>query len=193
MLLISLANSRSKNVGKSYIPRRVDDQRGINKPKQISTTRTIPNNLNQTNKKSILSKRNQNKNTIITPRSNPRSLPTNRHSETNTIRSSHTPLPLPNQLRKNSKKSNDPYGINPLPHIRSPYTSARDQSYYPNLDSWGEKNYANYDDNSYTTFDYDRMSPFLPSYNLSNKPRKVIDFRILWSSFNTFIEIFFKY
>ena len=130
--------------------------------------------MNQPNTKSILNKNTyRNTKAVITPRSNPRSLPTNRHSETNTVRSSHTPLPKPNQQRNSSIKNNDPYGINPLPQIQSPYVSARDQSYYPNLDSWGEKNYSNYDDNSYTTFDHDRMSPFLPTYNLSKKPKKV--------------------
>jgi hypothetical protein len=84
----------------------------------------------------------------------------------------------PSHLRNNtaSTKLNDPFGINPLPNIRSPYMSARDTEYMPNLESWGvTNNHLNYDINdAYTTFrNSHNFSPLLPMYKLTNKPKKV--------------------
>ena len=79
--------------------------------------------------------------------------------------------------------SNDPYSnINPLPSIRSPYQSSRDNnSNFPNLESWGITNQASlYDDpNNLNLYRYN-PSPLLPMYGLvstshgkKNKKQKV--------------------
>jgi hypothetical protein len=67
-------------------------------------------------------------------------------------------------------KLNDPFGINPLPSIRSPFQSARDPFLqHPNLESWGVSNQM------YDSFHFN-PSPYLPVYNNiknNKKPQKV--------------------
>jgi hypothetical protein len=74
----------------------------------------------------------------------------------------------PTHLRNNSNR-NDLFGINPLPNINSPYLSAREYA-PPNLESWGVTNQAETD--SFLNF-RNSVSPLLPMYKLTNKPRKV--------------------
>lgn len=85
---------------------------------------------------------------------------------------SYSPLSTPANYRNNNTSARmiDPYGINPLPNIRSPYYSSRD-AYVPNLESWGVNS-----NNSSTLFDpfyFTRNSPFLPYYSSLAKQRKV--------------------
>lgn len=89
----------------------------------------------------------------------------------NSFYNSYSPLSTPANYRNNNTPARftDPYGINPLPNIRSPFFSARD-SLYPNLESWGVNNASMYDDPFYLS----RHSPFLPVYNSIAKAQKVI-------------------
>ena len=75
-----------------------------------------------------------------------------------------------------SKKSNiDPYNINPLPNIRSPYRSSREQHYaLPNLESWGIKNASGGFDDALGGYYRYNPSPLMPMYSLlNNKSQKV--------------------
>jgi hypothetical protein len=63
-------------------------------------------------------------------------------------------------------KLNDPFGINPLPSIRSPFQSARDPFLqHPNLESWGVSNQM------YDSFHFN-PSPYLPVYNNIKNSKK---------------------
>lgn len=90
------------------------------------------------------------------------------------ILNDYSPLGTPQSYRNHTAALRmDPYGINPLPSIRSPYYSARDTAYRPDLESWGVSNAA------YNSYLYEepyfmtRNSPFLPVYNSIAKAQKV--------------------
>lgn len=93
----------------------------------------------------------------------------NNKSKTINNNRSYSPLRTPTNYRNNSgKTNNDPYGINPLPNIKSPYVSSRDQA-QPNLESWGVSNQPLYD-----SFNYRQAtSPFLPTYYSLTRTRNV--------------------
>lgn len=95
------------------------------------------------------------------------------NSSSSSFYNGYSPLSTPANYRNNNTSARiaDPYGINPLPNIRSPYYSSRD-TYFPNLESWGITNTSIYDDPYYLA----RQSPFLPYYNSLAKSRKVCYF-----------------
>ena len=83
---------------------------------------------------------------------------------------SNSPLyttPVPN--RSYTENRNDPFGINPLPSIRSPYTLPQT---YPNLESWGIINQPFVYDDPFTLY-RNSQSPYLPIYNSIKKSQKV--------------------
>lgn len=100
----------------------------------------------------------------------------------------YSPLSTPANYRNNTPaRMADPYGVNPLPNIRSPYFSARDSFYPPNLESWGINNTAAlYDDTYYLS----RHSPFLPVYSTvtKNNSQKVIIYAFKIRFHQTYVE-----
>jgi len=146
--------------------------------KKTTTTSTTPVPKKPAQK---LSKLTTTQKSTLTPRGNPiistsqnnlaSSSRTNlSHNETGTVKRNYTPLNPPSSHLNNSGYNYDNL-INPLPSIRSPYYSARDTNYYPDLNEWGVTQPVNYDDNRYTTFARG-SSPFLPTYNLAKKAQK---------------------
>lgn len=88
----------------------------------------------------------------------------------------NTPLNTPAQFRNNSggRANQDPYGINPLPNIVSPYQVYHEP--YPNLESWGISNQP-FSYNEPFTLYRNQQTPRnnnLPSYyrTLSRKTQK---------------------
>lgn len=180
-----LNQSRSKTLRNTSIPRPSGQYNGAYNSKK-TLDRFIERNNNKTpnsldskrsNNQPILKKQTgaqQTKYTtngrIIKNNKNPPQPKNNLHSRTGTVRNNFTPLPNPQQQRNNTNRSNDPYGIDPLPSIRSPYFGGADR--YPDLDSWGQpQGFSSYENNLYSTFDRND-SPFLPTYNLARKGKK---------------------
>jgi hypothetical protein len=89
----------------------------------------------------------------------------------NMLYANNSPLNTPATFRnQHSAGRNDPYGINPLPNIRSPFPSYQP---YPNLESWGIVNKPFVYDDPFTLY-RNTQSPFLPVYNSLKKTQKVI-------------------
>jgi hypothetical protein len=115
--------------------------------------------------------------------------PRNKSNKKPNMNISNSPLNTPTPFRNNASAKSDQFSlgnINPLPNIKSPYTSARDPfEPFPNLESWGVKNQPYYDD-PFTMF-RNANSPFLPVYN-SIKNQKSTKVKLL-SKFCSFFVI----
>lgn len=100
----------------------------------------------------------------ITSRKNPKA----NFPDASTYTNFYAPTSQSHLIATTPSKLNDPFGINPLPSLRSPYQSARDPFLqHPNLESWGVT------DQAYDTYRFN-PSPYLPVYNsIRNKPQKV--------------------
>ncbi len=91
-------------------------------------------------------------------------------TDNNMLYSNNSPLNTPPTFRNtHSAGRNDPYGINPLPNIRSPYPLYQP---YPNLESWGIVNKPFVYEDPFALY-RNAQSPFLPVYNSLKKNQKV--------------------
>lgn len=137
--------------------------------KNVNNT-TTPDALNKslpTNRSNNSYKMNFQKNNALNNVNN-----NNNKSKITNNNRSYSPLRTPVNYRNNSgRTNNDPYGINPLPNIKSPYVSSRDQV-QPNLESWGISNQPMYDSLNYRQ----ATSPFLPTYYSLTRTRNVNSF-----------------
>ena len=101
---------------------------------------------------------------LITSRSNKKA----QFPDASTYTNFYAPTQQSHLIAATPSKLNDPFGIYPLPSIRSPYQSARDPFLqHPNLESWGVS------DQVYDTYRFN-PSPYLPVYNsIKSKTHKV--------------------
>ena len=159
IILNSRSQDRKKQFGKKYGP-------APENKFSINVTKSNKNKLSNLNDQKLLIPSNSHDN-----EENHYRKPNKMTSYVN--HSNFTPLHTPKHLRNNSIKANDIFGINPLPSIRSPYSSAREPiDPFPNLESWGITNQPQYDE---TFFNHRyNNSPYLPVYSSSVK-KKVIN------------------
>ena len=161
---ISQKNSRSTS-----IPRPLDAQ---NKSRITASKKNLDKIISNVKTPLLNNSYNIKPNNVTTLNKKILKKPQNEPTTASYSNFAYTPLQTPSHLRNTTASRNDPFGINPLPNIKSPYLSARDPLDFPNLESWGVADSLNYDRNTaYTTMQ--SQSPLLPMYKLSNKPRKV--------------------
>lgn len=147
--------NNKKTYGTIHANRKLNESATSNQPQL--TNRSNPRPVRRKTPEDLFD-RSLNKQQTVIIQQNKR--PNNNNN--NNSNQNFTPLATPTNFRKNT--SADPYGINPLPTIKSPFVSARDPV-LPNLESWGVVN----SDPAFLS----RYSPYLPTYTALTKNPKV--------------------